>query len=203
MAEVTAKNKLPVRDFVRPDGITEVDVDATSGMLPGDNTVSTIKEVFASSNQPRQQDSVHRKLRIEAKTGKIWQEGCGDFETAAPSGSPNPSAAPGPPTAAEKVFLDLNDAEQDHEAWAASNAKWLDTWRGNEGKLPRSPLTRLDAPLAPSEQCTPGEVPTSSPTPSPSPSPTPTPIPSPTVSPTGTPPTTPKPTPSATPTGTP
>ncbi len=204
MAEVSAKNKLPVRDFVRPDGIVDVDVDATSGMLPGDDTVKTISEVFASNNQPQQRDNVHRTLRIEAETGKIWQEGCGDFETAAPSGSPDPSAEPGPPAAAEKVFLDLNDAEQDHGVWAASNAKWLAKWRGKESALPRSPLPRLDAPLAPAEECTPGEVPTSSPTPSPTPTPTPSPSPSPSPTPVPTlaPSVTPQPTTTPAPTAT-
>jgi membrane peptidoglycan carboxypeptidase len=205
MAEVAEKNKLPVRDFVRPDGITELDVDATSGMLPGDHTLKTVKEVFASNNLTKQKDTVHRELRIEAKTGKIWQEGCGDFQTAAPSGSPDPSASPEPPTAQEKVFLDLNDAEKDHKAWDASNDKWLDKWRGKESSIPRSPLGKLDAPLAPAEECTPGEVPTSSPSPSPTPSPSPSPSPTATPTPEATlppppPPTnTPKPTPTPTP----
>ncbi len=194
MAEVAARNKLPVRDFVRPKDIVELSVDATSGMLIGDETVHTITEVFASNNQPTARDDVHQKLRIEAKTGKIWQEGCGDFQTAAPSGSPNPSAEPVPPRAAEKVFLDLNDAEKDHAAWHAADAKWLEKWRGSESSLPRSPLNALDAPLAPATECTPGEVPTSSPSPSPTPSPSPSPTPSPSPSPT------PSPTPSALPT---
>ncbi len=203
MAEVTAKNKLPVHDFEQPDDITEVDVDALSGMLPGDHTQDTVSEVFATDNQPRDEDTIHRELRIEAETGKIWQEGCGDFETAKPRGSPDPSAEPGPPKAAEKVYLDLNDVERDHEDWDRSNDRWLNRWRGKESAIPRSPLAPLDSPIAPSKECTPGEVPTSSPTPSPSPSPieSPSPTPSPTPTPTPTPSPTPAPTPS--PTGTP
>ena len=42
-------------------------------------------EVFRSDNAPTTQDTVHREIRIEAETGRIWQEGCGDFETVAPS----------------------------------------------------------------------------------------------------------------------
>jgi membrane peptidoglycan carboxypeptidase len=205
MAEVTAKNKLPVRDFVKPDGIVELEVDATSGMLPGDHTVKTVKEVFASNNQPHERDSVHRELAIEAQTGKIWQEGCGDPETAAPSGSPDPSASPAAPTAAQKVYLDLSGWDADHPAWDAADTAWIERWRGKEDKLPRSPLGKLDAPLAPSETCTPGEVPTSTPTPSPTPTPSATPSPTPTPEatppPSASPPSSsPSPTPSATPT---
>ena len=38
-----------------------------------------------------------RELRIEAETGRIWQEGCGDFEEVEPSVTPDPSAEPTAP----------------------------------------------------------------------------------------------------------
>ncbi len=78
MAEVTAAADLPLRDFPRPDGIVEVQVDAMSGLLPGDLTRTTVTEIFATSNQPQEQDTLHERLRIEDESGKIWQEGCGD-----------------------------------------------------------------------------------------------------------------------------
>jgi membrane peptidoglycan carboxypeptidase len=175
MAEVTAHNNLPLQDFQRPSGIVEVQVDAMSGMLPGPDTVSTLTEVFAESNRPTQQDSVHRRLVIEAATGKIWQEGCGDPVTTAPTGEPDPSAEPIPAPAAEELYLYLSDWDNDHPTWDAADEAWIARWRGKESSLRRNPIAALDAPLAPAETCTPGEVPTSSPTPSPSPSPSPTP----------------------------
>jgi membrane peptidoglycan carboxypeptidase len=180
MAEVIAGLGIKVRDFPRPAGIVELEVDAISGMRPGEFTESTITELFAESNQPTQEDTVHRELRIEEETGKIWQDGCGDFVTASPSGGPDASAAPGPPQAEEKVFIDLGELEASHPTWQAANRLWIERFRGKESSLRRAPAPPLDAPLAPAEKCTPGEVPTSSPSPTPSPTPEPTPEPTPT-----------------------
>ncbi|HEX7172781.1 MAG TPA: transglycosylase domain-containing protein, partial [Candidatus Limnocylindria bacterium] len=113
MAEVAARNELPIRDFARPDGIVEAEVDAISGLLPGEFTTTTLTELFRSDRAPTQQDPLHRELRIEAETGKIWQEGCGDFEAVEPSGSPDPSAEPAPPEALEEVYLDLAGWEEE------------------------------------------------------------------------------------------
>ena len=148
MAEVTAHNNLPLQDFQRPSGIVEVQVDAMSGMLPGPDTVSTLTEVFAESNRPTQQDSVHRRLVIEAATGKIWQEGCGDPVTTAPTGEPDPSAEPIPAPAAEELYLYLSDWDNDHPTWDAADEAWIATWRGKESSLRRNPIAALDAPLA-------------------------------------------------------
>ncbi len=180
MAEVAAKNALPLRDFVRPDGIVDVTVDAISGALPGELTGATVSEVFDATNQPSARDALHRTLRIEAETGKIWQAGCGDYVLASPSeqpsGSPDPSATPAPALPDEKVYLDLSSVEASHPTWLAANLAWIERWAGKEGSLRRSPAPPLDAPLAPTETCTPGEVPTSTPSPSPTPTPSPTPV---------------------------
>jgi membrane peptidoglycan carboxypeptidase len=212
MAEVTEKNALPVRDFTRPDGIVDVKVDAISGMLPGPDTTATVSEVFDATNQPTRVDTLHRQLRIEAATGKIWQPGCGDFLLASPSGSPGASpagspaesGAPPPAVPDERVYLDLSQVEADHPTWQAANLAWINRWQGDEKSLRRSPAPPLGAPLAPTETCTPGEIPTSTPSPSPSPSPSPTPQPTVTPEPTVTPSplssVAPSPTPSATPT---
>jgi membrane peptidoglycan carboxypeptidase len=190
MAEVAAHNELPIRDFPRPEGIVELEVDQISGMLPGEHTIDTITEIFAENHRPQQEDTVHQRLRIEAETGKIWQEGCGDYVT-------RDASRP-----AERVYLVLGDVEDHHDTWDAANDAWIDRWRGREGQLNRSPVPPLDARMAPTEECTPGEVPTSTPSPSPSPTPSATPEPSPTPVATPTPiiPTPPLPTPTPSPT---
>ena len=151
MAEVTAAADLPLRDFPRPDGIVEAQVDAMSGLLPGDLTRTTVTEIFATSNQPQQEDTLHERLRIEEESGKIWQEGCGDQRAT--------------DTAAGGIFLDLVGWERDHPSWERANRRWIERWRGQEASLGRSPAPRLDARLAPTQTCTPGEFPTSTPTP--------------------------------------
>lgn len=187
MAEVTAANALPMRDFVRPEGIVEVEIDAMSGMRPGELTETRLTEVFASAHQPADEDTTHRELRIEAESGRIWQEGCGDFETVAPSASPDPDA---PPEAEERVYLDLGEweARDDHPTWQAADDAWIDAWREREDELNaqlRSPFPGpIDAPLAPADECTPGEFPTSTPSPTPTATPSPTPTPRPTPAPT-------------------
>ncbi len=195
MAEVAALNELPVHDFVQPDGVSEITIDAMSGLLPGELTQTPVTELVRSDRAPNQQDTTHRELRIEAETGKIWQDGCGDFETAAPSGSPDPSAEPPPPQPDEDLYLDLGGWEDEHPAWEAANRVWIEQWSGREAELNntlRVPFPGpIDAQFAPTEECTPGEVPTSTPTPSPTPTPTPTPeatpTPEPTLEPTPTP----------------
>jgi membrane peptidoglycan carboxypeptidase len=184
MAEVAALNELPVRDFVRPEGVTEVEVDAISGLLPGEHTRTTVTEVFRSDNAPTTPDSVHREIRIEAETGRIWQEGCGDFETVPPSATPGPSEEPAPPEAREELMIDLLGWEEERPTWESANREWIADWSGREDELNGSVRVPypgpLDAPLAPTEECTPGEIPTSTPTPTASPTPTPSPTPSPT-----------------------
>src|ERR1700693_1509513 len=109
MAEVAARNKLPVRDFPRPDGIVEKQVDAISGLLPGPHTTHTITEVFKADNVPTQQDGVHTTAAIEKASGKRGEAGCGDILGASPGASPSPSA--GPSGGAGKLFLKLGDWE--------------------------------------------------------------------------------------------
>jgi membrane peptidoglycan carboxypeptidase len=178
MAEVTAANALPVRDFPRPASIVSAEVDSLTGMLPGELTTATVTEDFAAAHQPTQRDSLHVKLVIEAATGKIWQPGCGD-----PAQSAAPSASPGTSSPEEKVYLKLSDYEGSHPTWEEANRAWIERYRGKESEVRRSPSPAFDAPFAPTETCTPGEIPTSTPSPSPSPSPSPTSTPTPTPAP--------------------
>ena len=161
-------------------------------------------ELFMATGPGLQTDEAHRELAIEAESGLIWQEGCGDFipATPGPSAGPLPSGEPVPePTPAPallRVFLDLVGWDADHDpAWEASNLAWINAKRGHENTIPRGPLGPLDAPLAPTEECTPGENPTSTPTPEPTPTPEATPTPVPTDTPAPTPSPTPEPTPTA------
>ncbi|MEX0626094.1 MAG: transglycosylase domain-containing protein [Chloroflexota bacterium] len=176
MAEVTAAKELPLREFTRPAGIVEAEVDALTGMLPGEFTTETVTEDFAAAHQPTQRDSLHRELAVEEATGKIWQPGCGDPIPA----SPVPGESPGSRAPEEKVYLDLVDYEGSHPTWEEANREWIERYLGKEETVRRAPAPAFDAPLAPIETCTPGEIPTSTPSPSPSPTPSPTPVPSPT-----------------------
>ena len=203
MAEVAAHNKLPVRDFVRPDGIVEKKIDAISGMLPGPHTTHTITEVFKADDVPTDTDTTHIRAGIEDRSGKLWQPGCGDIRGAGPGASPSPApttSSSGSPLelGSGRVFLNLGDWESAHKSWMAADQAWIKRWRGHESAIPRFPLIPLDATLAPAERCTPGQYPTSTPTPSPSPTPSPTPIATPAPTPSAPPPT-PSPTPVATP----
>jgi len=130
-------------------------------MLPGPLTQATVQEVFAESNQPEDEDTVHQRLRIEAETGKIWQEGCGDQA--------------GNPSSTGRIYLVLGDYEDVYPTWDRANDAWINKWRGRERQLGRSPAPPLGSALAPTQKCTPGAVPTSTPSPSPSPTPLPTP----------------------------
>ncbi len=186
MAEVTALNQLPVRDFVRPEGIAERTVDVITGLEPGEFTHNTITELFVAGGPGLATDDLHTELAIEAVTGKIWQAGCGDFvpATPGPTSEPVPSDEPAPPPSAMlKEYLDLIGWDDDHPVWEASNKAWIEQHQGPPENVPRSPVVPLDAPLAPTEECTPGAVPTSSPTPIPTPTPQPTATPEPTPSP--------------------
>jgi hypothetical protein len=181
-----------LQEFQRPADIVSIEVDALTGMLPGEFTTETVKEDFAAAHQPTQRDSLHKKLVIEAATGKIWQPGCGD-----PLESTAPGASPGEGTAEEKVYLDLVDYEGSHPTWEEANRAWIAKYLGKESEVRRSPAPAFDAPLAPVETCTPGEIPTSTPSPSPSPTPSPTPLPTPTPAVTPSPTPIPSPSPSS------
>jgi membrane peptidoglycan carboxypeptidase len=189
MAEVAKHNSLPYREFARPDGIVEKQIDALSGQLPGDHTVHTMTEVFLASDVPTERDTTHQELGD-----------CGQGASQAPSASAGPSGSPAPsgqPASGGKVYLDLSTWESVHPDWVTADTAWINRWRGREGSLPRFPLPALDAPLAATTKCTP--APSASPTPSPSATPLATPSPSPSPShgpPTPTPGPTPTPQPS-------
>ncbi len=185
MAEVTAHNALPVRDFQRPSGIVEVEVDAMSGMLPGPETLTTVTEIFAESNRPGQQDTVHRALRDRGRdrqdlAGGVWRLRLARRLRGRPTPAPSRRRRSRQRTSTSSSPIGTTSTPPGTQ----SNEAWIAKWKGKESSLRRSPILALDAPLAPVEECTPGEVPTSTPSPSPSPSPSPTPEPTATPEPT-------------------
>ena len=58
---------LPVRQFIRPDGVVNVTVSARSGRLPpADYTGRTVDEVFIAGTQPTQFDRLEEFERRQA-----------------------------------------------------------------------------------------------------------------------------------------
>lgn len=65
--------------FSRPEGIKEIAVDTLSGKLPTAYTPSTKIEIFASFNEPKETDNIHREngtkvLHSERPQDLAWEE---------------------------------------------------------------------------------------------------------------------------------
>ncbi len=60
----------PVEQFKRPSGITEVTIDAISGMLPGPYS-KTKKEIFVAGTEPTQVDTFSKQVQIDKDNGKL------------------------------------------------------------------------------------------------------------------------------------
>ncbi len=58
----------PVQDFVRPDGLIDLDVCATSGLLPTPYCPYTKREVFSAGTQPTQPDNLYQPIKIDVAT---------------------------------------------------------------------------------------------------------------------------------------
>jgi membrane peptidoglycan carboxypeptidase len=112
MREVTAD--WPVADFVRPQGITEADVDAWSGGTPGPYTTQTVREVFIDGTVPGQ-DTTKVGLQVvlnplalpdDPNPYLLWVDGCfGVPET--------------------RGFLALEGVEAGHPDWQQANLDWI------------------------------------------------------------------------------
>ena len=112
----------------QPDGVTEVTIDAMSGLLPGEHTTTTVVELvrdrLPADGSPTPPIA---SWRSRPSPGKIWREGCGDFEALPPAGSPDPVRARRPRLEPDlRVFLDLDGWESDHPAWDEANRAWLE-----------------------------------------------------------------------------
>jgi len=72
---------LPVVEFPRPPDIVEVEVDATSGLLPTEYSPSRIKEIFIRGTEPTTYDNIHRPFRICKASGKLATVYCPPDQT--------------------------------------------------------------------------------------------------------------------------
>jgi 1A family penicillin-binding protein len=60
----------PEQDFIRPAGLIDVDVCATSGLLPTEYCPYTKREVFIAGTQPTQPDNLYQPIKIDVATGR-------------------------------------------------------------------------------------------------------------------------------------
>jgi hypothetical protein len=158
MNEVT--KSLPLADFVEPDGIVRVRVDAHTGMKPGAGTEQTVNEIFIDGTQPTKSSDMLVSLEIDKATGDLWQEGCeGPME--------------------EKSFLDLSGVESSFPQWAPYNAGWIKRAMKGSGVRggPENTATSYfyesggwvpfgaswGAPMPPTKKCEPAPTPTEDP----------------------------------------
>ncbi len=96
---------MPIAKFKQPDGIVTKTVDAFSGLLPGQGTVRTIKEIYIKGTEPTRKDNLHVEAQIDAATGLLWQDGCtGPMQT--------------------KTFLDFSQAEERFPQWQPFTQEW-------------------------------------------------------------------------------
>ncbi len=61
----------PVETWQRPRGLVDVQVDAVSGLLPGEHTEARVTELFLEGAEPTQKDNVHQVFRINRENGKL------------------------------------------------------------------------------------------------------------------------------------
>ncbi len=67
---VTVLKNSPVHGFERPDGLIDLDVCATSGLLPTPYCPFTRREVFIAGSEPTQPDTLYRPFEIDVATGQ-------------------------------------------------------------------------------------------------------------------------------------
>ena len=60
----------PARDFARPAGLLDLDVCATSGLLPTPYCPYTKREVFVAGTEPTQPDNLYQPIKIDVITGQ-------------------------------------------------------------------------------------------------------------------------------------
>ncbi len=66
---ILALKDRPVRDFVRPDGLVEVEVCALSGLLPEPFCPHRRHELFIAGSEPTEPCNLHQLVRIDTATG--------------------------------------------------------------------------------------------------------------------------------------
>ncbi len=66
----------PVREFQRPDGIIDVEVCETSGLLVTAECPRRRTEVFIAGTEPHEQDNTYLPVQLDSATGLLWTDGC-------------------------------------------------------------------------------------------------------------------------------
>jgi penicillin-binding protein 1C len=61
----------PAEWYLRPSGLLDVRVDATSGLLPTEQSPATVVEMFLDGSEPKVYDTVHQVFRINRENGKL------------------------------------------------------------------------------------------------------------------------------------
>jgi penicillin-binding protein 1C len=61
----------PAEWYLRPPGLVDVRVDATSGLLPTEHSPGTVVEMFLEGSEPKTTDNVHQVFRINRENGKL------------------------------------------------------------------------------------------------------------------------------------
>ncbi len=61
----------PAEWHLRPPGLVDVRVDATSGLLPTPHSPATVTEMFLEGTEPKAYDDVHQVFRINRQNGKL------------------------------------------------------------------------------------------------------------------------------------
>ena len=96
----------PIAQFEgKPKGVTAIQVDANSGMLPGPWTRRKAKEYFINGKAPTKEDNTKSGVAVDDATGKLWQDGC-----------------LGPKVI--KGFMNLSQAESQFPNWQKANRGW-------------------------------------------------------------------------------
>ncbi len=67
---------LPEETWLRPPGLVEVAVDAVSGLLPTENSVGPVYELFLECTEPTETDNVHQVFAVNTENGKLAVAGC-------------------------------------------------------------------------------------------------------------------------------
>jgi penicillin-binding protein 1A len=152
-----------------PKGVTQVAVDANSGMARGPFTRRTFKEWFINGTVPKQVDNTKTGIEIDKATGLLWQDGC-----------------LGPKVV--KGVMDLSSVDAGWPAWQKADRGWAARAARGPGVRggPKGTPTAYfgfgsffpfgatwGAPFAPKEKC-----PIGGPQPSPTPVPSESPFPS-------------------------
>jgi membrane carboxypeptidase/penicillin-binding protein len=63
-------------DFPRPDGIVQMGICETSGLLPNEYCPRRRTEVFIKGTEPTRYDDTYRPIALDSATGLLWTNGC-------------------------------------------------------------------------------------------------------------------------------